>query len=323
MEDLFGRRFQYLRLSLTDVCNFRCQYCLPNGYQKTGVFDFLSVDEIRRLVTAFVDLGLWKVRLTGGEPTLRHDFLEVVRTVANIPGVRQLALTTNGYRLPEKAAAYYKAGITNLNVSIDSLRPERFKAITGHDRLSEVMKGLASARTAGFKNIKINAVLLKGMNEDELPDFLEWIKHQDLSIRFIELMQTGTNLDYFKKHHISADVIRQYLVQQGWRETPRLPGAGPAVNFFHPDYQGRVGLIAPYSKDFCKTCNRLRVSARGNLHLCLFGASSYSLRAHLQADNQKELLKDQILEALRLKKESHFLTRGETGVTPHLASIGG
>jgi cyclic pyranopterin phosphate synthase len=323
VEDSFGRRFQYLRLSLTDVCNFRCQYCLPDGYQKTGGFEFLSVDEIRRVVTAFVDLGLWKVRLTGGEPTLRHDFLDVAKTVSGISGVRQVAVTTNGYRLPQRASDYFKAGITNINISIDSLKPDRFKAITGHDRLQEVMDGIDRAKTAGFKNIKVNAVLLKGINDDELPDFLTWIKDQDLSIRFIELMQTGCNFDYFKKHHLSADVIRRYLLQKGWAEAPRDLGAGPAVNFSHPDYQGRVGLIAPYAKDFCATCNRLRVSAKGNLHLCLFGSSSYSLRPYLQSDDQKELLKDKILDSLRLKKESHFLLQGQTGATPHLASIGG
>ena len=185
--DGFGRRFPYLRLSLTDVCNFRCSYCLPDGYKKTSRDNFLSQEEILRLVRAFVALGVWKIRLTGGEPTIRPDFLKIVENIASMPGLRKLAFTTNGYKLPERAQSYYDAGLRAVNISIDSLRAGQFRAITGHDRLDEVLEGVDACFSAGFKQVKINTVLLKGLNEDELDDFIIFVRDKPVSLRFIEL----------------------------------------------------------------------------------------------------------------------------------------
>ncbi len=322
MEDPFGRKFSYLRLSVTDVCNFRCDYCLPNGYQGKPK-QFLTVPEIRRLVTGFAELGMQKIRLTGGEPTVRKDFLEIVTTVATTPGVKSVALTTNGYQLMDQVQAFYDSGIRALNVSIDTLNPEKFQRITGHNRLPQILNGLKQAQTIGFKQVKVNAVLLKDINDIELPLFLNWIKHENLSLRFIELMQTGTNQDYFKRHHFSADHIRQRLLEQGWIAQERAIDAGPAIELSHPGYVGRIGLIAPYSKDFCASCNRLRVSATGNLHLCLFGELGYPLRSLLQSDEQKEALKDKVITCLQHKKISHFLHEGKTGMNQHFSTIGG
>lgn len=323
IEDRFGRRFPYLRLSVTDVCNFRCTYCLPDGYEKTHDDTFLTLPEIGRLVTAFAEMGTWKIRLTGGEPTVRPDFTAIAKMVATTPGISRVAFTTNGYRLPERAQAYADAGLRAINISIDSLDPRRFHEITGHDRLGEVMEGVDASFAAGFDSVKINTVLLKGLNDDELDGFIAFVEKRPVALRFIELMQTGDNLSYFRKHHIPATVVRDYLTRRGWSLQERKEGAGPALEYTHPDYAGRIGLIAPYASDFCKSCNRLRISARGALHLCLFGAGGYDLRPLLQDDAQKEDLKNKIMDLMQYKKSSHFLHDGDTGTRRHFASIGG
>ena len=323
LEDKFGRRFPYLRLSVTDMCNFRCTYCLPDGYQKDHNDTFLTVPEIRRLVTAFAEMGTWKIRLTGGEPTVRKDFLEIARTVNGIDGIRKLAFTTNGYKLPQRAQDYYNAGLRAINISIDSLDPRRFHEITGHNRLEEVVDGVQAALDTGFDAVKINTVLLKGLNDDELDGFLCFVENRPVSLRFIELMQTGDNLSYFRRHHIPATIVKEKLQARGWELRERHIGAGPAIEYAHPDYKGRIGIIAPYSKDFCKSCNRLRISARGGLHLCLFGAGGYDLRPLMQDDEQKEELKEKIMTLMNFKKSSHFLQDGDTGVRQNLASVGG
>ncbi|HQV03949.1 MULTISPECIES: GTP 3',8-cyclase MoaA [unclassified Novosphingobium] len=324
LHDGHGRRFEYLRLSLTDVCNFRCSYCLPDGYRKVdGQSANLSVDEIRRLVTAFARLGLWKVRLTGGEPSLRRELLEIARTVAAVPGISKLAMTTNGYRLAERAADYARAGITALNISADSLVPERFAAITGHDRLGEVLDGIAAARAAGIASVKLNSVLMRGVNDDELDSFSAFVTEHDLSLRFIEVMRTNDNPGFFDQHHLAGVAITEKLEQAGWRRLPRETGAGPAIDYASPYGRGRIGIIAPYSRDFCASCNRLRVSAKGKLHLCLFGDFGIDLRPLLQHDTQLEELTDRITALTATKAPEHRLHQGNSGTTPHLASIGG
>jgi GTP 3',8-cyclase len=323
LTDAFGRRFYYLRLSVTDVCNFRCSYCLPNGYAKSGCDDFLSLHEITRLATAFSALGMKKIRLTGGEPTLRPDFTAIARSVSRIQGIQKVAVTTNGYRLRERAAEYASAGIQSINISIDSLRPEAFSHITGHDRLDEIMEGVSACRETGFQNIKINTVLLKGVNDSELDAFIDFVVSQNVSLRFIELMRTLDNKDYFTQYHVSSDSISHALRARGWQPTIRAHDDGPAVEYMHPGGSGRIGVIAPYGKDFCQSCNRLRVSARGNLHLCLFGEEGFSLRRWLQHDEQLAELQSRIVMLLQHKRAGHGLHHQDSGATPHLASIGG
>ncbi|OFW81059.1 MAG: cyclic pyranopterin phosphate synthase [Alphaproteobacteria bacterium RIFCSPLOWO2_01_FULL_40_26] len=324
LQDNFKRKFSYLRLSITDQCNFRCQYCLPNGYQKSGDSScFLSAAEVARLATAFAGLGVEKIRLTGGEPTLRKDITLISSVISQIPGIHTIAVTTNGYNLGRKAKDFYDSGVNALNVSVDSLDAKKFYEITGHDKLDAVMDGIEKAKKAGFSKVKINTVLLKGFNDNELPQILRWIKDQDLSVRFIELMQTGDNFAYFKKHHLSAEVIKQQLLQHGFMPSERKKNDGPAQEFEHPEYRGKIGIIAPYSKDFCKTCNRLRVTSKGDLRLCLFGETGYSLRPLLNDDEQINELQNKILELLHFKHETHYLDRGLTGITTNLASLGG
>ncbi|MEN1958637.1 GTP 3',8-cyclase MoaA [Luteimonas sp. MJ204] len=321
--DRFGRSFPYLRLSLTEACNYRCSYCLPDGYQADGRPRFLELDEVQRLVRAFAALGMSKIRLTGGEPTLRKDLLPIIAAVSAVPGVRRIAITTNGTLLPRHVREWREAGLTALNVSLDTLDPERFRAITGHDRFAEVTEGVEMALGLGFDSVKLNAVLLRGRNDDELPGWFDYLRERDVAIRFIELMRTGDNLEFFERHHVRAEALEEQIVEAGWTLRPRAPDAGPAREYSHPDYRGRIGIIAPYSKDFCAGCNRLRVTARGDLRLCLFGDFGIGLRPLLQSDDDHGALVARIGTQLGLKAAGHGLHQGETGLTPHLASIGG
>lgn len=321
--DPHGRRFPYLRLSLTEACNFRCSYCLPDGYQADGKPRFLALDEIRRLLRAFAALGMHKLRLTGGEPSLRKDLPEIIAAAAATPGIRKVALTTNGTCLPQRLPQWRCSGLTALNVSVDSLDRGNFLRITGHDRLPEILQGIDQALTMDFASIKLNAVLLRDLNDDELPAWLEYLRERPISLRWIELMRTGDNADYFARHHLSAGHIAAQLLARGWQRLDRADDAGPACEWMHPDSAGRVGIIAPYSKDFCVGCNRLRVTARGDLRLCLFGEFGSPLRPLLQHDGQFDALIARIQTQLGLKAIGHRLHQGETGITPHLASIGG
>ncbi len=321
--DRFGRRFPYLRLSLTEACNFRCGYCLPDGYQADGRPRFLDVDEIARLVRAFAALGMHKIRLTGGEPSLRRDLDQVIAAVARVPGIRKVAITTNGTLLSRRLPGWHAAGLTALNVSMDSLHRERFQAITGHDRLPEILQGLDVAQALGIKPVKLNAVLLRGINDEELPQWMGFLRDRPLSVRFIELMRTGDNEAYFQRHHVRAEQMQTQLLAAGWSERPRAADAGPAREYAHPQHRGTVGIIAPYAHDFCRGCNRLRVTARGDLRLCLFGESGVPLRQLLQSDADHDELLERISTQLGLKAAGHELHQGRTGLVPHLASIGG
>nr|WP_246538525.1 GTP 3',8-cyclase MoaA [Nissabacter archeti] len=325
LTDAFARKFYYLRLSITDVCNFRCTYCLPDGYKSTGHAkkSFLSLDEIRRVTRAFAELGTEKVRLTGGEPSLRRDFCEIIAAVRENPQIRTLATTTNGYRMARDVAAWRDAGLTAINVSVDSLDARQFHAITGQDKFRQVMEGIDAAFEAGYEKVKVNAVLMRDVNHKQLPAFLNWIKDRPIQLRFIELMETGDGSDLFRKHHVSGEVIQRQLMQQGWQLQLRGRSDGPARVFRHPDYQGEIGLIMPYAKDFCASCNRLRVSAIGNLHLCLFGEQGVPLRDLLADDRDHEALLDRIQGGLHRKKQTHFLHEGNTGITQNLSFIGG
>ncbi|MBO1519036.1 GTP 3',8-cyclase MoaA [Oceanisphaera pacifica] len=323
LQDAFARKFQYLRLSVTDVCNFKCQYCLPDGYMPDGRKTFLTLDEIRRITHAFAAMGTSKVRITGGEPSLRKDFTQIIETVADTPGIEKVAMTTNGYRMAKFAHEWRQAGLTAINVSVDSLDPRMFHQITGQNRFHEVMAGIDAAFVAGFEQVKVNAVLMRGLNDGDLDRFLAWIKDNPIQLRFIELMQTGEMDTLFERHHVRGALIKDILLQQGWSQKVKAHNDGPAEVFFHPDYQGEIGLIMPYSKDFCASCNRLRVSSLGKLHLCLFGDYGVDLRDLLSDDQDQAALQRRLREALADKKATHFLHQGHAGMTPNLASIGG
>jgi len=323
LKDNFERKFEYLRLSITDECNFKCNYCLPDGYQRSHNNEFLSHQEINHLVTAFAELGTKKVRITGGEPSLRKDFSDIIHSVSSVEGIQKVATTTNGYSLQKNSQAWFDAGLDAINVSVDSLDAKTFHLITGKNIFKKVMDGVSACVAAGYKQVKINSVLMKGLNDRDIDTYIKWIKNEPIQLRFIELMQTGDNEAFFDKHHLSGSWIKERLLASGWTQKVPLSHDGPAQIFTHPDYQGEIGLIMPYSKDFCKSCNRLRVSSAGKLHLCLFGEQGIDLRDLLVDSSQKEALKARITAALNDKKETHFLQSGNTGITPHLASIGG
>ena len=327
LQDAFGRRFPYIRLSITDVCNFKCDYCLPDGYKidKSDNRTFITAEEIKRLAKALSQLGVSKIRLTGGEPTIRKDFFEIVNILKENSGIKKTVITTNGYKLENLAEKLVESKLDGINISIDSLNKDTFKKITGHDRLEEILRGIKKLQSLGFNNIKINAVLLKNINSSE-KDFEQWagfIKENDLDFRYIELMQTGDNHEYYRKFHISSKVFSKYLIKNNWIFQTLGKDAGPSKNYINPDYKGKFGLIAPYSKDFCKTCNRLRITSRGDLRLCLFGNTGINIRHLMQRDDQLEELKDLILKQLNFKKESHYLELGETGLTNNLSTTGG
>lgn len=321
--DGFGRRFHYLRLSVTEVCNFSCTYCLPDGWKKTGPLSFLTVDEIRRLVAGFSDLGLSKVRLTGGEPTVRKDFNAIINTVASSPGVAKVAMTTNGWNLARHAADWRASGLSHLNVSIDSIDPETFQQITGHDKLNQVLTGLDLALAEGFSAVKVNAVLLRQTAEAGFDGWARFVRDRPVAVRFIELMKTTDNDDYFARHHVKAQGLRDWLDQNGWTPMPRAFDAGPALEYRHPDHAGAIGLIAPYAPGFCDSCNRLRVSARGKLRLCLFGDGGVDLQDLLQDDGDREALTQRIVSSLAGKSAGHELAFGRSGDLRNLAQLGG
>jgi len=327
LKDSFGRKFPYIRLSISDVCNFKCGYCLPDGYKidKSDNRSFLNIEEIGRLAKALSELGVSKIRLTGGEPTVRKDFFEIVKIIKKNSGIKKTVMTTNGYRLDKIADNIKNSGLDGINISIDSLNDDTFKKITGHDRLREILKGIKNLQKLNFKNIKINAVLLKGVNDTE-KDFNNWaefIKNNEIDFRYIELMQTGDNLDYFNNYHVPAKKFTDYLNNNNWIIQTFGKDAGPSKNYLNPKFKGKFGVIAPYSKDFCKSCNRLRITAKGDLRLCLFGNTGINIRHLMQKDSQIEELKDLILKQLNFKKESHYLEIGETGLTKNLSTTGG
>lgn len=320
--DNYQRRFQYLRLSITELCNFQCQYCLPNGYRPNKNHKFLSLNEIDNVISTFTELGVHKIRLTGGEPTLRRDFMDILSIISAYPSIKQLAITTNGSRLLKNVHYWQQAGLNAINISIDSFSPYIFKRITGQDKLQELMQGVEKSLDVGIEKVKINTVLMKNMN-DHLSDYLAWIKHRPVELRFIELMETTESRQLFNHYHLAGQAMESQLVEQGWQLQAKEALSGPAKVYAHSDYQGKIGLIMPYSQDFCKSCNRLRVSSLGKLHYCLFGDAAVDLRDLLNSPEQKAQLKARVLASLLIKPEKHLLHEHNLGITPNLSYIGG
>lgn len=321
LQDPLGRRFYYLRLSLTEACNFRCQYCLPDGYSASGDEKFLSATECDTVVRAFAGLGTKKVRLTGGEPTLRKDIVEITAASAQAKGIELVAMTTHGGRLTKLAAPLAKAGLNQVNVSIDSLDPRQFHEITGQNKLKDVLAGVEEALSQNIL-VKINSVLMASTTNKSINQFLDWLKTTPVTLRFIELMQTGHLGDFFQTQKQRATSVREMLIQSGWQPIKREIHAGPAEEFLHPDYAGRIGLITPYANGFCDTCNRLRVSSIGKLHLCLFSEGGLNIRNEIQSGDISAL-QQRLRELIGKKAPTHLLHEGNTGATKHLAMLGG
>lgn len=321
--DTQGRRFPYVRLSITEVCNFRCTYCLPDGWRKTGALQFLRPEEIGNLVGALTEVGVGKVRLTGGEPSVRKDLPAIIETLAAVSGISKIGMTTNGWNLERQSEGWRESGLTHLNVSVDSLDADTFHQITGHDRLKSVLRGIDDALSRDYQSVKLNAVLLRETADKGFGDWAAFVRDRSITVRFIELMRTADNADYFAAHHVSGAMLRDWLIGRGWAPLPRQSDDGPAVEFVHPDYLGRIGLIAPYAPGFCDSCNRLRVTARGKLRLCLFGEGGVDLRDLLQDSEHRSELVGRIHGALYGKTAGHRLHQGLPGDLRNLAELGG
>ncbi|HKH47827.1 MAG TPA: GTP 3',8-cyclase MoaA [Thermoanaerobaculia bacterium] len=326
--DAFGRRLTYLRVSVTDRCNLRCFYCLPADAQfPFGDRAFLSPDEMERIVGALVRLGIRRVRLTGGEPLVRKDILEIVQRIKNLPGVENLALSTNGTELTRLAPALAEAGVDRVNVSIDSLDPEVFRAITRSGELDEVWRGVEAALAAGLHPVKLNAVLLQE-NLADIERLVALTLDQPLAVRFIEMMPTESNRHLQPGEFVSADLARQRIEERFGRLEPvgaaeAGPRTGPAKAFRVPGAVGTVGFITPLSHTFCAECNRLRLTARGELRLCLFADRVYPLRPLLAQADPDAALESEILRVLEEKPAEHMLTQGNYGNLVSFMQIGG
>lgn len=325
--DSQARKFSYLRLSLTEACNFACHYCLPEGYAPrknlSPADSELTLSEIQNVLMGFEQAGFTKVRFTGGEPTLRRDLFPILEFASTLRGFKTRALTTNGWNLAREAVRLRLAGLQALNVSVDSLDRDRFHRLTGRDRLHEVLNGVEKSLGLGFESVKLNAVLHQEHVEAELALFLDYVKSRPLTVRFIELMRTNQGADYRDRHFLSSGGIRLQLLRSGWEPVSRPTHAGPALEFRHPDFQGRIGLIAPHSEGFCETCNRLRVSATGKLRLCLFAEGGHDLRPFFESPASAARLKEELASLLQRKAPTHFLHEEKSGDLSGFSEIGG
>ena len=314
MLDGCGRTIDYLRLSVTDLCNYRCRYCMPpEGVAKRDHGDILSLEELADIARAAVRLGVKKIRLTGGEPLVRRGIVELCRQLRTIPGLQELCLTTNGALLPQLAAPLREAGLDRLNISLDTLRPDRFAEMTRLGHLSDALAGIEAAEAAGFHNLKLDTVLIGGFNDDEIDDFINLTREHPWEVRFIELMPMGPCAEWDKARFLSGDTVLQKVpaLQQ-------IESCGVARRYRLPGAMGTVGLISPVNHDFCAQCRRIRVTADGKLKGCLHSAEELPLRGL----HGKEL-EDAIRQGILQKPERHHLTERRSDTPRNMNQIGG
>ena len=315
MKDSFGRDIYYLRISVTDLCNLRCIYCMPeSGVEKMRHEDIISVEEIAEIVRAASACGITKVRVTGGEPLVRNGIIDICRRISETPGIRELCLTTNGILLPKYAGELKAAGVKRLNISLDSLDPETYKKITRTGTLDSALEGIRTALETGFNAVKINVVLMGGINDGEILSLLELTRRYNVNVRFIEVMPIGECADWAESRFISASRIPELA--------PELSDAGldgVARLYKLPGGLGTVGLISPISSHFCPTCNRIRVAADGKLKPCLHSAEEINLRGLSGAE-----LEDTIRSAILQKPRKHMLDAGQISASArNMNAIGG
>ena len=303
--DPFGRRIEYVRLSVTDKCNLRCFYCMPKGFKDfEQPENWLTFDEIERIIKAFTELGVARIRLTGGEPLVRKDIADLAQRLTTLPGLKDLSLSTNATLLDKQAITLKHAGITRINVSLDSLKPERFKQITGGE-LQPVLDGLMAAKQAGFSPIKINMVAMKGINDDEFEDMIEFCLEHDFTLRFIETMPMGATGDDATDHYLDLQTVKQQLSKSFEFIAGVMPGGGPARYVQIINTNLRIGFITPISQHFCESCNRVRLSTDGTLYLCLGQDDKVELRPLLRQGISDDDLKTVLIDAIGLKPQKH------------------
>ena len=314
MTDGCGRTIDYLRLSVTDRCNYRCRYCMPEeGVCKREHREMLTLEELAEVAAACVGCGVRKIRLTGGEPLVRRGIVDLCRQLRAIPDLRELCLTTNGSLLPDLAAPLRAAGVDRLNISLDTLRPERFAQMTRLGQLSDVLEGIRAAEDAGFRDLKFDTVLIGGFNDDEIADFAALTRDHPWEMRFIELMPMGPCADWDRACFLSADTVLERLP-----ELEQIESSGVARRYRLPGAAGTIGLISPVSHDFCADCRRIRVTADGRLKGCLHSAEELGLRGlHGPA------LEDAIRRGILQKPPRHHLTERPSDTPRSMNQIGG
>ena len=308
LTDEFSRKIDYLRISITDHCNLNCSYCAPfGGRMKLTHAEILSYEEIYRLTRAAVEAGISKVRITGGEPLVRKEMIELCRMLSGIEGLESLTLTTNGVRLKQLARQLHDAGVQRVNVSLDTLRPERFKKITGHNLLSQVLAGISMAEEVGLHPVKINTVIMRGINEDEIENFTRLTVEKSYHIRFIELMPFNGSVDQESLFVPVEEMVGRVRKVGDLCLEPAAESSGPARLCSLPGAKGKVGFIAPLSYHFCGSCNRLRLTADGKLRTCLFSEQEIDIKGPLRAGaSTEELVEIYRLAAIR-KHHGHRL----------------
>lgn len=324
--DRFNRQVEYVRLSVTDRCDFRCVYCMAEEMTFAPRADILTLEELELIARAFVELGAKKIRLTGGEPLVRQNIMALVENIGQLDGLHELTLTTNGSQLTKQASALHQAGIKRINISIDSLKPERFKKITRTGDLQKVLNGIDAAIATGFKRIKLNTVILKGRNEDEIIDLVNFARDKKVDISFIEEMPLGLIDEHNRAlSFCSSDEIRDIVSAQYPLTSTDETTSGPSHYYSMNDSESRIGFISPHSHNFCHLCNRVRVTVEGRLLLCLGNEHSADLKTVLRANpGEIDPLKDAIIAAMDLKPEKHhFNLKEEPQIVRFMNMTGG
>jgi cyclic pyranopterin phosphate synthase len=323
MIDPFGRKIEYVRLSVTDKCDLRCFYCLPKNFKNFEEPDhWLSFDEIEQVIRVFGTLGVSRVRLTGGEPLVRKNLPDLAARLSSLPGINDLSLSTNAVRLDRYAYALKQGGVSRLNVSLDSLQPERFKQITG-GKLDKVIAGLMAAKAAGFAPIKINMVVMKDINADEVENMVEFCIKHGFTLRFIETMPMGETGRDASRHFYDLQELKQRLEQRFELIPGVMPGGGPARYVQVAGTDLRIGFITPISQHFCETCNRVRLAVDGTLYLCLGQDNKFELRPLLRQGISDDELKQAIMHAITLKPEKHEFRDKPEQVVRFMSMTGG
>jgi GTP 3',8-cyclase len=329
LKDSHGRAIRDLRVSLTDRCNFRCFYCLPHGEPSIAPKEqMLSYEEIERVCDIFVSLGIEKIRLTGGEPMMRRDIETIIEKLTKLKtnGLQDLALTTNGYFLPDRAQGLKDAGLDRITISVDSLKRQVFKEMTGVDVLDRVLAGIAAAKTAGLDPIKINAVIVRGHNEDEVADFAAFAREHDVKMRFIEFMPLDSGHDWSRDEVVSGREIRERISER----FPLIPigvdrGSETSSRYgFADGAPGEIGIIAPVTEPFCGACSRIRLTADGQIRTCLFSTIEHSLRDVIRTGATRDEIVD-FIESVVMKKEARHYINDPQFVAPSrtMSFIGG
>ncbi len=321
--DQYNREIKYLRLSVTDRCDLRCFYCMPkgfDGYEEPE--DWLDFDEIEQVISSFTRLGVTSVRLTGGEPLLRKDLPELAQRLSALPGLDDLSLSTNATRLGKHAQALRNAGISRINVSLDTVDPEKFKDIT-QGKLEKITQGLLTAKAAGLNPIKINMVIMKGVNDDDVEAMVDFCMQHGFTLRFIETMPVGDTGRNATDHYISLNIIEQRLAEKYELIPAVMSGAGPARYVQVAGTDLKIGFITPISQHFCDTCNRVRLSATGTLYMCLGDEHKYELRYLLRNGISDNDLDQVIRDAINLKPLKHEFNEKPEKVVRFMSMTGG